>query len=126
MSNVGLESPTYEPLTGLNHVSHQARQAVVHGLPPRSRRQGLPSAFLPSTEKAAELAGKKVVWQPIGRLSNPGGASKLNGGRKSLQVSRISSLPARRTSAHSPGGDPSRSKVAAVAAMLVSPNGLCS
>src|SRR5437879_2038673 len=92
------------PYYGRNHVSHHARQAVVHGFPPRSSRHGTPSACRPFSESDATLAGKNVVWQPIGRPSNPGGASKLNGLRKSLQLRRTSSLSVRRTSPHGPGG----------------------
>ena len=46
---------------GRNQVSHQARQALVHGLPPRSIFHGSPSAFRPPTESSALAAGMKVV-----------------------------------------------------------------
>src|ERR1019366_462342 len=89
--NLGYNSTTTTARRhGRNQVSHHARQAVLQGFPPRSRRQGSPSAFQPFRDSEAILAGKNVVWQPIGRPSKPGGASKLNGLRKSRQLSRIS------------------------------------
>src|SRR5262249_11293076 len=46
---------------GRNQVSHHARHAVVHGFPPRSRRQGTPSALRPFNVSEATFAGKNVV-----------------------------------------------------------------
>ena len=113
----------FQGSVGRNHDSHQARQALMQGLPPRSIPHASSSAFRPLTESTAESAGEKVVWTPRGRPSNPGSVAKLKGLRNSDQLRRMSPVPDWTISLQASGGDPSRWNVVEMTGTSVSLNG---